>query len=53
MWEIKEEKPTPVLYITSFQGRLLEYNGGGALIGDGALIDKKHVLPGALLDTGR
>ena len=29
VWEIKEEEITAVVYITSFQGRLLEYDGGG------------------------
>ena len=54
MWEIKVEKTTAVVYITSFQGRLLEYDreGGGALIGDGALIGKSMCYPGHLLEMG-
>ena len=36
-----------VVYITSFQGCLLEYDGGGALI------EKSMCYPGRLLDTGR
>ena len=55
MWEIKEEEITAVVYnITSFQGRLLEYDGGtrGALIGEGALIEKSLCYPGRVLDTG-
>ena len=39
------------VYITSFQGWLLEYNGGGgALIGDGVLIEKSVCQPGHLLE---
>ena len=42
---IKEEKSTAVVYITSFQGRLLEYDGGGGvLIGDGALIGYRALI---------
>ena len=29
VWEIKEGKTTAVVYITSFHGRVLEYDGGG------------------------
>ena len=39
--------------MTSFQERLLEHDGeGGALIGYRVLIEKKHVLPGALIGDG-
>ena len=57
VWKIKEEETTAVVYIASFQGCLLEYDRGGegrgALIGDGALMEKSTCYPGRLLDTGR
>ena len=41
MWEIKVEKTTAVVYITSFQGRLLEYDrGGGHSLETGHLLKK-------------
>ena len=42
-----------VVFITSFQGRLLECDGGGgALIGDGALIEKARATRGAYWRRG-
>ena len=52
VWEIKEEKTTVIVHITSFQGRVLEYDGGGSggeLIGDatGRLLKKARATWGA------
>ena len=55
MWEIKEEKTTAVVYITSFSGALIGIQlgvggwggGGGGGVANGALIQKSTCYQGA------